>query len=399
MADCEILLEAAMHVCLVSVELFAWGKYGGFGRATRTVGRELARCGVEVSAVVPRRPGQADVETLDGITVYGFPRSAPWKAAEIFRRLAADVYHSQEPSWGTRVAMGAAPDRKHVITFRDTRTTLDWWIELANPSHSPLQVLANLAYEDNPLVHRAVRRADALFCASEHLAAKARRKYRLSSAPAFLPTPVEVPAEIRKSAEPTVCYNGRWDRRKRPELFFELAGAFPHVRFIAFGGSRDAAFEADLRRRYRHLANLDMMGFVDQFASARVSEVLERSWVLVNTSLREGLPNAFLEAAAHGCALLSAVDPDGFASRFGSTAPSGDFVRGLHDLLEGDRWRRLGQRGRQYVRGRFATEVAVERHIEAYARVLTPRSVRSAPSRVPLAARTAKRHGAPVPAS
>jgi len=34
-----------MRVCLISVEIFAWGKYGGFGRATRLIGRELAKRG------------------------------------------------------------------------------------------------------------------------------------------------------------------------------------------------------------------------------------------------------------------------------------------------------------------------------------------------------------------
>jgi len=32
-----------MRVCFICVEIFAWGKYGGFGRATRTFGRELAK--------------------------------------------------------------------------------------------------------------------------------------------------------------------------------------------------------------------------------------------------------------------------------------------------------------------------------------------------------------------
>jgi len=62
-----------MKICLISVEIFAWGKYGGFGRATRTIGRELAKRGVDVCAVVPLRKGQKPVENLDGITVYGFP--------------------------------------------------------------------------------------------------------------------------------------------------------------------------------------------------------------------------------------------------------------------------------------------------------------------------------------
>jgi len=75
-------------------------------------------------------------------------------------------------------------------------------------------------------------------------------------------------------------------------------------------------------------------------------------------------------------------------------------VSGLRRLLAGDRWRALGERGREYVRGRFGTEVAVERHIEAYARVLTPRAVSPAtPARVPSAPRTAKRLGAAVPVS
>jgi len=65
-----------MRICLISVEIFAWGKYGGFGRATRLIGRELARRGHKVSAVVPRRQGQRRVEDLDGITVLGF---SPWQ--------------------------------------------------------------------------------------------------------------------------------------------------------------------------------------------------------------------------------------------------------------------------------------------------------------------------------
>ena len=360
-----------MHICFVCVEIFAWGKYGGFGRATRTVGRELVLRGAKVSAVVPRRAGQAEEEELDGMTVHGFAPYAPWQAAELCARCDADVYHSQEPSWGTHFAMRGASDRKHVVTFRDTRTLRDWWMELERPSISRLQVLANLFYEDNPVVRRSVRRADALFCAAEELAPKAQRKYRLPSAPAFLPTPVTVPERVDKAATPTVCFNARWDRRKRPELFFELASAFPDVHFIALGSSRDAEWEAGLRARYAHLANLEMVGFVDQFASDRLAHILERSWVLVSTSTREGLPNAFLEAAAHRCAILSAVDAGGFASRFGYHAEAEDFEAGLRHLLEGDRWRPLGEEAQRYVRERFETGVAVRRHLEAYAQVLS----------------------------
>jgi glycosyltransferase involved in cell wall biosynthesis len=319
-----------MKVCLLSTEIFAWGKHGGFGRATRTIGRELVRRGVEVFAVVPRRRGQGPVESLDGITVLGYPILAPWQAAGLCRSADADIYHSQEPSTATWMAMRAMPDRVHIVTMRDPHTWADWRTELAHPSLSRLQVLANILYEDNPLVHRAVRRADARFCAAHCIRSKTRRKYGLASEPGLLPTPVVVPGAIRKAEQPTVCYLARWDRRKRPELFFELPG------------------------------------FVDQFDSERLSSILSRSWIVANTAAREGLPNAFIEAAAHRCAILSEVDPDGFASSFGARVENGDFAGGLRFLLEEDRWRELGARGCSYVRVTFELSRAVDRHLEVY---------------------------------
>ena len=91
---------------------------------------------------------------------------------------------------------------------------------------------------------------------------------------------------------------------------------------------------------------------------------------MVNTAAREGLPNPFLEAAAHRCAILSAVDPDGFASRFGRRVEGDDFAAGLRWLLAEGRWREQGERGHAFVRDTFELGRAVERHLEAYRRVL-----------------------------
>jgi Glycosyltransferase len=355
-----------MKVCLLSTEIFAWGKYGGFGRATRTIGRELARRGLQVSAIVPRRLGQAAVESLDGMTVLGYPMRAPWQVGRLCRAADADVYHSQEPSTATWLARRAMPDRYHVVTFRDPRDWSDWRTELAHPSLSRLQVLANILYEDNPLVHRAVRRADRRFCAAHCIQAKVVAKYRLDSAPPLLPTPVVVPTMVRKAPQPTVCYLARWDRRKRPDLFFDLVARFPGVRFLAVGRSRDAGYDRALRQRYGHLPNLELTGFVDQFGSQELSAILGRSWIVVNTAAREGLPNAFIEAAAHRCAILSEVDPDGFASRFGARAEAGDFAGGLAWLLERDRWRERGKRGYAHVRDTFELHQAMDDHLAVY---------------------------------
>ena len=163
---------------------------------------------------------------------------------------------------------------------------------------------------------------------------------------------------------------GRLDRRKRPQIFFELAAALPHVRFIAVGRSRDLKWNKELHQRYGSLPNLEMRGFLDQFDGTAHAQVLQESWVLVNTSAREGLPNAFLEAAAYGCAILSEVDPDGFASRFGYHAADGDFAKGLSALLEKDFWQERAAAGRAFVVREFALAPAIDQHLTEYQRLV-----------------------------
>lgn len=355
-----------MRVCLLSMEIFAWGKHGGYGRATRLIGRELARRGVYVTAVVPRRGNQGPVEWLDGIEVLGFESGMPWRAGRLLRECNADIYHSQEPSFTTYLAQKTMPSRAHLVTLRDTHDRSDWITELRYPSLSRLQVLSNKLYEDNLLVQRAVRRANRVCAAAEFLRAKGARKYHLAALPELLPTPVAVPDVVQKAPTPTVCYLARWDRRKRPELFLDLAGKFPGVRFVAFGTSRDPRYERKLRSHYAELPNLEMPGYVDQFGFGLVADTLSASWILVNTSIREGLPNAFLEAAAYGCAILSSADPDGFATRFGTRVVGDDFAAGLQYLLTDDRWRERGALGREYIRTTYELELAMDRHLRHY---------------------------------
>jgi glycosyltransferase involved in cell wall biosynthesis len=359
-----------MRVCFICVEIFAWGKYGGFGRATRTIGRELVKRGIEVFAVVPRRRCQKPVEELDGITVLSFTPYFPFSSQELYRKCNADIYHSQEPSFGTYLAIKEMPNKKHIITFRDPRDIEDWKIEFQLPSLSKLQVLSNYLYEDNWLVKMAVQRVNGVFCAAKELIPKVKSMYSLKSDPHFLPTPVDVSDKTQKATTPTVCFLARWDRRKRPEIFFELARKFPYVKFVAIGKAQDRQWDNYLRKTYSNLPNLDMVGFVDQFSSPLHSQILGKSWIMVNTSAREGLPNSFIEALAHRCAILSAVDPDSFASQFGYHAKDDDFSVGLDFLLENQRWREQGERGYQYVKETFEVDWAIDQHIAVYKQIL-----------------------------
>lgn len=356
-----------MHICLICIEMFGDSIYGGFGRSTRFLGRELARRGVRVTAVVPRRsPDRPDTYEIDGIEVRQF---APWRldqALRTLRRCGADVYHSQDISTGTWLARVAAPNAAHVVTFRDPMDRVDWDIETKAIGLPWLGWRQYRAFIDNPLVRRAVRNADARACAARFLSSKAQRIFNLPEPPRFLPSPVAMPQATTKAERPTVCYVGRWEGRKRVTLFFELARCFPEIEFVAMGGARDAQRDDELRARFGHIPNLYFAGVLDQFRDPEWSRQLGRSWILVNTSAREGLPTTFVEAAGHRCAILSFTDPDGFALSFGVVAQEGRLDDGLRQLLADDRWREAGNRARAYVESIFATDVAVDAHLAAY---------------------------------
>jgi glycosyltransferase involved in cell wall biosynthesis len=356
-----------VKICLICVEYFGWGKFGGFGRSTRFIGRRLAERGFSVSVVVPRRAGQKPVEHIDGLEVHSYAANAPWRAIEIFRRCDADIYHSQEASLASFFAQWAMPHRRHVITFRDHKLAGDWLVELRYPSRSRLKTAAAWLWERNPLVTRAIRRADLLFCCSPHLVEPLTHLYRLNRPLEVVGTPVHVPATgSRKAAEPTVLFVGRWDRRKRPEIFFDLARRFPDVRFVAVGQSQDPEFEVALRERYGNVKNLELAGFIDQFRDSRLQSLYAEAWVLVNTSKREGLPTTFIEALAHGCALLSHVNPSGIVERFGYHVVDDNFDSGLQELLRGGNWFERGEAGRRYVEANFAENAVMARHESLY---------------------------------
>lgn len=331
---------------------------------TRTIASELVKRGIEVCAVVGRGRGQKEVEELDGIKVLNFTN--PLTSAKLYRECNADIYHSEEVSLGSYIAMKAMPEAKHVLTFRDPRTFHDHLVEFRYAPNKLFYPLAWLYY-DNYLCGRAVKKMDALFTKAKFFIPKVRKMYDIKKDISFLPDAITIPSRIKKSREPTVCFLGRLDPRKRPEIFFELAKEFPEIRFIAMGKSHNEKYEKHLRKKYGNMPNLEMPGHI---IGKEKDKVLEDSWFLINTAAREGLPVSFLEACAYKCAILSNNNPDGFASNFGYYVKDNDFSAGLRFLLENDGWKQKGEKGYEYVKENYEFNKAIDMHISAYKRLL-----------------------------
>lgn len=367
-----------MRVCVVATEIAGVGLYGGFGCLTRDITRGLAARGIETYVVIPRQGEERPVQSLQGVTILSCPIDTyrdlknSRLATGVFKMIDADVYHSQEPNIGTRVAQIAQPDKRHVVTFQDPRTIEDWRRQWVPHRPSRLWELRfQMAYQLR--VGRAVREADARYCQAKYTVDKAMAIYRLPTRPGFLPNPVDVPqAPGPKASQPTVCFVGRWDAIKRPELFIELASRFSSVKFILMGSDfNDATHDAKLRQQCSRAGNIDAPGWL---TPAERNRLLEQCWILVNTSTKECLPLSYLEACAHGCAVLSHVNADDFASEFGYWAEAGDledYQGGLEALLENDRWRERGEKGYEYVKKTHEFGRVVDEHIRVYEEVLS----------------------------
>lgn len=365
-------MKKQIKICIISSQILGPEKVGGFGSMTRQLARCLVRDGYSVDVVIPGRRGIVSGQHTDGFFIVVLSKIAMFKLST-FRAINADIYHSQDTTAMSLIAEIAEPTKKHIITCRDPRTIADWVIELRYSTWSRrLKILLNYFFESGPFVYFAVRKADTIGVPALFLRDKVKRMYHLKKTPEFLPNIEDVPQTLPKKAEqPTVCFVGRLDKRKRPELFLTLAKHFPEVRFIMVGKAEDVAWQSQLEQIARPHANVFLKGFVDKFSGSALSEIYNESWILINTSAREGLPLTFIEAAGRGCALLSNSDPDGLVSRFGFVANTGNFKKGLSWLLENNRWEEKGRLAHDYVYKIYRTEKAILKHVRIYEKLLS----------------------------
>lgn len=368
-------MKTPLHICILTSQYFDWGIYGGFGSMSRKLAESLVLAGHAVTVIVPRRAGQQAVESINGVAVHSFSPFNLAEACRLINTVPADLFHSQDPTVLTYLAQKLLPDRVHVVTCRDPRDAHDWWIEFryATPMRRLLTPF-NYLTESSCIVKQAVRRADRVFVPAHFLKEKVKRLYRLPELPGFLPNLIDVPATVpQKDGSPTMTFVARWDKRKRPWLFLELARQFPEHKFIAVGkgsASAEAGYDGGLRRQFADVPNLEMPGFIDRFREPeRMERILAGTWVFVSTAAREGLPLTFLEAAAHGCAILSSEDPDSFATRFGRQVIGEDFGTALRALLS-DSPRERGQAAYRYVKETYECGNALASHLGEYSRLL-----------------------------
>jgi len=209
-----------------------------------------------------------------------------------------------------------------------------------------------------------------VYVQAKYIAEKVKRMSGLDYLPTFLPNPVAIPnCKIEKNEEPTVLFLGRWDPIKRPDIMLKVAEKLPGVQFICCGVSNPEFkdYSEPLIEKAAKIRNVNYMGYVQ---SEKKDAVLNKSWILLNTSSRECLPVSFLEAGAYKMAIVSPNDPDNFASNFGYKIQDGknvkEYVDAVTKLIADEEWRERGKTARKYVQENHELNRVIDQHLQIY---------------------------------
>ncbi|MFK7906816.1 MAG: glycosyltransferase family 4 protein [Chitinophagales bacterium] len=360
-----------MKICIIASQLLGNEKIGGFGSMSKQLALTLQEKGIEVVVLMPQRKGKGKKKNLNPFPIVFIYKEDLWNL-DFFRAIDADIYHSQNQTILSSLARIAEPNKKHIVTCRDPRNWKDWINEFQHATWNRRRKIPfNYLTEESKLAYWAIQKADIVGVPAKFLIPKVQKMYGLKENPIFLPNIEDIPIEVpQKNSQPTLLWVGRMAKRKYPEHFIELAGHFPNVKFQLLGRTEETRrwqYLNDLAAQY---ANVEMLGYKDKFRDTDFFDYFDKAWILVNTSSREGLPLTFIEAAARGCAIVSASNPDNFASEFGAWAKDRKFVEGIRYLLEGDKWRKKGRLAHQYVYEQYKKEVAIEAHLNVYNQLL-----------------------------
>jgi glycosyltransferase involved in cell wall biosynthesis len=190
------------------------------------------------------------------------------------------------------------------------------------------------------------------------------------------------------AGDPVILFIGFFSHEKRPDILFDAwarvaSTVAPASVLVLIGPTQSSYYEIDeqiaeaIRRRATELGLTHRLHFVE---TTQTIESFQRAAdVFVLPSLREGLPNALLEAMSSGCACIVTKLPgvtdhlvdDG---RSGVLVPPGDvdaLEQALRRLLADPALRAsLGNAARRTIETRYSLDRAADQYLDAYRRLL-----------------------------
>lgn len=367
-----------MKICLVAMNIVPYfthdasSQFGGAEVQAAVLASGFKAAGADVSLVVSNLdegsripfPAENAFFSKKGAPVLRFfhPRlSGIWKALE---RADADIYYQHCAGMISGVTALFCRIKGRIFVYgAGSNTDFSLWTSRVRGLRDKL-----LFYLGLKLAHGIV--------AQNQVQMRACVK-NLGKNPRVFPCAVDFDEGALQSAGKSIAWIGAIREVKRPELFVELARRLPDERFIMVGGS--IGTEEGLAEHVRAMAdnapNLEVKG---RILHHEVLELLKNTALLVNTSRIEGFPNVYLEAWKYGIPVVSFTDVDGLIAKEEAGVICGDLQEMADEIKrlmgnEQERFR-LGKRGRELVRNRFAASAVAKEYLVFFEELMGKKS-------------------------
>lgn len=325
--------------------------FGGYGALARKyIAKYIPNDDIEMDVLLGAgghrfRPRKYHV---DNVNLYRLPRRH-WASRQFLRRKNYDIYLSIELT--TDWVLRHEPDttKKLILWIQDPRPKSAWknTIDTMQSIKDPCFYVQHVYDTVNMLnsQHRVK-----FISQGYSLNALALELYNLpkNTPIQYLPNPIEMDMDFQfdiSKKKKQVIFLGRLEAQKRCWLFCEVAKRMPEYEFFVLG--QFFRYQEDNRRMMSPYMNGDIpnLHFVGHVDGDQKSKLLRESRILLSTAIWEGIPISWLESLSYGTLLVSDLEREDLARKFGKFVGEipGDgfdgvdkFIPAIRELMEND---------------------------------------------------------------
>jgi glycosyltransferase involved in cell wall biosynthesis len=369
--------DVVMKICIVSPNLPLYfrrdgaAQFGGAEAQAAFLAGALASAGHEVSLIVSDLrpddsipyPAHNAYRTDAGIPGFRFfhPRlPGAWRALET---AGADVYYQRNASMLTGVAALFCRQHGRVFVY-GAGSNVDFSFRRANLGNIRDRVMFRMGLK---LAHGVVVQNHVQ---KDHYLRSHGNPVRI------IANGIDLAEPVATGSKDLILWIGAIRSVKRPQRFLELAARMPQRKFVLLGGNAvgEESFSKSIVNEAESIPNLTMPGHVSHEVAL---DYLSRAGVLVNTSVVEGFPNAFLEAWNVGVPVFTLHDVDGLVGKEGVGEVCDDIdhmesaIRSALD--DPDRMGLMRRKARELVEKRFSANALSGQYIDFFQDLLERR--------------------------
>ena len=262
-----------------------------------------------------------------------------------------------------------------VVWGTNGEDSLEWWRQCTRLWRSRRSLFSKLvlfpfAFYNDLRIHKGMKMADVVVNQTEHQ--QKRTLEQLGKNGVLLPNYLLPPDEKQNTERNSILWMATVSPTKQPDVFLmiveDLQKRLPHIKFHLVGKSNDANYFASLSEKAQRLG-VEMPGFCDYNGTWNY---YQNACIFISTSLREGLPNSFIQAWQMGTPVFSLnIDPNGWlAQKSIGFCSQGDLTlledKIVETVMNKDEWQKMSLNASTFAKKTFSNPNIIKSYLEVF---------------------------------